>query len=108
MNERQANKRKHAVALRYAEDDQAPKVIATGAGELAKRILTIAQEYGIQVHREDSLADILSKVELGHEIPPETYLVVAQILAFLIQTDVAWGKRKKEEGSPLAVFCPGK
>lgn len=95
-------KRKQAVALRYAEDDNAPRVVAAGAGEIAKRILELAEEHGVPIHRDDSLVEILSKLDLGYEIPPETYRAVAEILAFLYRTDDAWRKKKQKSGSPVA------
>lgn len=91
-------KRKQAVALRYADTDRAPRVVATGAGELAKRILELAKEHGVPVRQDDTLVEILAKIEVGHEIPPETYRAVAEILAFLFRTDIAW-RRKKEAQS---------
>ena len=75
---------KKAVALRYKPDrDNAPKVVAKGAGELAKRIIEIAKKHGIPVEENAPLADVLFKLELNQEIPPELYLAVAEILAFV-------------------------
>lgn len=95
--ETKTHKRKHAVALRYAEEDRAPRIIASGAGEIAKRILELAEENNIPIHEDDSLVDILAKLDLGYEIPPETYRAVAEILAFLYRTDEAWRKKKEAE-----------
>jgi flagellar biosynthesis protein len=102
------SKRKHAVALRYAEEDRAPKVVATGAGELARRILELAQEYGVPVQNDDSLVGILSQLDLGYEIPPETYRAVAEVLAFLYRTDIAWRKRKDEQSQRFKAFSRAK
>ena len=93
------NKRKQAVALRYEDGERAPKIVATGAGEIARKILELAREHGVPVERNDSLVDVLSQLDLGYEIPPETYRVVAEILAFLYRTDEAW-RRKKKESDP--------
>lgn len=92
-----ANKRKRAVALSYAQGENAPKIVATGAGEIAKRIIELAQQNGIPITENDSLTEILSKLDLGVEIPPETYKAVAEILAFLYRTDEAWRKKKLEQ-----------
>lgn len=91
--------RQHAVALRYAEEDRVPRVVATGAGEIARRILEIAEEHNVPIKEDDSLIDILSRLDLGYEIPPDTYRAVAEILAFLYRTDDVWRKRKEEESS---------
>ncbi|MFN8389010.1 MAG: EscU/YscU/HrcU family type III secretion system export apparatus switch protein [Bdellovibrionota bacterium] len=95
-------KRQKAVALQYAEGDRAPKIVATGAGEIARRILALAEEHNIPVKRDDALVDILSKLDLGYEIPEETYRAVAEILAFLYRTDLAWRKRKELEHPEMA------
>ena len=94
-------KRQHAVALRYAEEDRAPRVVASGAGELAKKILELAQQHGVPVRKDDSLTDVLARLDLGCEIPLETYRAVAQILAFLYRTDIAWRKKKEAEQSRI-------
>lgn len=86
--------RDRAVALKYEQGERAPKVVAAGAGEIARRIVELAREHGVPVQRNDSLVEILSKLQIGYEIPPETYRAVAEILAFLYRTDEAWRKRK--------------
>lgn len=83
-----------AVALQYGENDRVPKIIASGVGELARRILELAKRYEIPIHRDQSLAQILSQLDLDYEIPPETYEVVAEILAFLYRTDLEWQKKR--------------
>lgn len=90
-------KRDKAVALQYDIDDHVPRVIAAGAGEIARRIIEIAKENNIPIHKNDSLADILSRIDIEQEIPEETYILVAEILAFLYRTDAAWRKRKEEQ-----------
>ena len=96
-----AGKRSRAVALHYAKEDRAPKIVATGAGEIAKRILALAEEHNVPVRKDDSLVNILSKLDIGYEIPADTYRVVAEILAFLYRTDEEWRDRKDQEGGLL-------
>jgi len=88
-------KRRRAVALQYAEGDRAPKVIATGAGILAERIIELAAENDIPIREDDDLVEVLSRLDIGYEIPPETFQVVAEILSFLYRTDEKWRKKKK-------------
>ena len=71
---------KQAVALSYDPEEDAPKVIASGRGALAERIIERAKEANVAVHRDDKLADTLSRLEIGDMIPPELYEVVAEIL----------------------------
>ena len=100
-NSESNSKRKRAVALQYAKEDRAPKIVATGAGEVARRILDLAKQNNIPVRQDDSLVSILSKLDIGYEIPPETYRIVAEILAFLYRTDEEWRKRKDADGGLL-------
>lgn len=71
-----------AVALRY-EGKGAPRVIAKGSGEVAKQILALAETHDIPLHEDRELVLLLSRIELGQEIPEGLYLAVAQILAFI-------------------------
>ena len=83
MSERQT-----AVALRYLRgEDDAPRVVARGQGELAARILDLARRHGIPVRRDGDLAGILSKLDLGEQIPAELYQAVAEVLAYLYRAD---------------------
>lgn len=86
---------KQAVALSYDPDDNAPKVIASGKGALAERIIERAQEAEVPVHRDDKLADTLSRLEIGEMIPPELYEVVAEILVFVDAMDKIKAKLDK-------------
>ena len=89
---------KTAVALSYDPDEDAPKVIASGKGALAERIIKKAKESNVAVHRDDKLADTLSKLEIGDMIPPELYEVVAEILIFVDAMDKVKAKIDKAKG----------
>lgn len=78
---------KQAIALEYDPSDEAPKVIASGKGILADKIIEKAKESNVPVHRDDKLADTLSRLEIGEMIPPELYEVVAEILIFVDSMD---------------------
>lgn len=83
---------KQAIALEYNPDDEAPRVLATGKGELAERIIEKAKEASVPVHQDNKLAHTLSKLEIGEMIPPELYEVVAEILVFVDAVDKIKGK----------------
>lgn len=79
-----ADKRKKAVALKYDPfKDRAPKVTAKGAGEVAERIIEVARQHDIPVKDDADLVEVLSKLEIEKEIPPDIYIVVAELLAFV-------------------------
>lgn len=86
---------KQAIALEYDPNDDAPKIVATGKGALAERIIEKAKESKVPVHRDDKLAHALSKLEIGECIPPELYEVVAEILVFVDQMDKIRSKIKR-------------
>lgn len=74
---------KTAVALSYEAGDQAPKILATGKGYVAEKIIETAKEENVPVHKDEKLAATLSKLEIGDYIPKELYGVVAEILVFV-------------------------
>jgi len=79
---------KLAAALKYEQDGtEAPIVIASGRGEIAGKILQIAQEENVPVYKDQSLAQLLVSIEMNTEIPSELYQAVAQIIAFIWQID---------------------
>lgn len=89
------DKRKQAIALEYDPSDEAPRVIASGRGILAEKIIEKAKENDVPIHRDDKLADTLSRLEIGDMIPPELYEVVAEILVFVDSIDKFKGKIKR-------------
>lgn len=77
------NRSKTAVALEYEPGDQAPKVLATGKGHVAERIISTAQEANVPVHKDEKLAKSLSILDVGEYIPPELYNIVAEVLIYV-------------------------
>lgn len=80
---------KKAVALKYSpsQQQQAPVVVAKGRGMVAESILRIAKESHIPVQEDPSLVEVLSKLDIDQEIPPELYQLVAEILSFIYRSD---------------------
>ena len=79
---------KRAVALQYGPDDAAPVVVASGMGYLAEKIVDVAQENGVPVYEDDSLATVLTQLNLGQEIPPELYQAIVEIYVYFLNFDV--------------------
>lgn len=89
-------KKLKAIAVKYdAKKGGAPKIIATGKGVVAEGILKLAEENNIPMYEDESLAALLSKLDLDSEVPPELYAVVAEVLAFVYQLDKMARKRSK-------------
>ncbi len=78
---------KTAVALAYEPGDRAPKILATGKGEVAERIIEKAKENDVPFYQDNKLAETLSRLQIGDAIPPELYDVVAEILVFVDDMD---------------------
>lgn len=72
-----------AVALKYASGDAAPTVVAKGRGLIAEEIISRAREHGIFVHESPELVALLSRVDLDGQIPPQLYVAVAELLAWI-------------------------
>lgn len=88
------NRIKSAVALQYNPDEEAPKIVATGKGRIADKIIEKAKESNVPVHEDAKLASTLSKLEIGDMIPPELYEAVAEVLVFVDAMDKIRSKMK--------------
>lgn len=92
-----ANVKQKAVALKYSPTDIAPKIVAKGKGYMAERILKSAVESDVNVYKDENLVNELTKIEIGSNIPPELYEVVAQVLVFIDKLDRLEEYRKSEK-----------
>ena len=81
------DKEKTAVAIQYDPGDAAPKILATGKGHVAQKIIEEAKKADVPFYKDSKLADTLSRLESGEAIPPELYEVVAEILVFVDDMD---------------------
>ena len=79
----------YAVAISYdADEAPAPIVIAKGEDYLAQKIKEVAKDNDIEIVENKPLARMLyANVDIGAEIPPELYQVVAEILVFVDAVD---------------------
>lgn len=81
--------RRRATALRYEHGEHAPRVTATGVGLVADRILAAARESGIPVRHDPALAEALSALELGDDVPQALWTAVAETLAWAYRLDAS-------------------
>jgi len=84
---------KSAVALAYGQTDAAPRVVAKGRGLVAEQIIARAREHGVYVHESPELVSLLLQVDLDQRIPPQLYIAVAELLAWIYRL---------ESGQPVA------
>ena len=77
-----------ATALQYElENGGAPRVVASGQRKVAEQILAEARKHNILIYEDTALTSALAHVNLGEEIPPELYQVVAQVLAYIYRVN---------------------
>lgn len=86
---------KRAVALRYNEGENAPVIVASGMGYLAEKIVEAAAENGVCIFEDTSTATILSRLELGQQIPENLYQAIADIYVYLLRFNPNEAKEKK-------------
>ncbi|MCP1191196.1 EscU/YscU/HrcU family type III secretion system export apparatus switch protein [Priestia flexa] len=72
-----------ATVIRYEQGEGAPKVVAQGSGSTANRILNLAKQHDIPLQEDETLLTNLMDIELGDQIPPQLYGVIAEILLFV-------------------------
>ncbi len=80
-------KRAQAAAVQYDKSEDAPRVVASGEGYIAEKIIELARQADVPVVEDAALVSALLVLELGEEIPGELYEAVARILAFVYKLD---------------------
>ncbi|NLP01779.1 MAG: flagellar biosynthesis protein FlhB [Fibrobacter sp.] len=85
---KKTDNREKAVALRYQEKkDDAPRVVATGKGLIARKIKEIALANGVPIYQDNDLVELLAQIDIDREIPPELYAAVAEILSWIYKAN---------------------
>lgn len=85
---------KKAVALSYDENkNAAPIIVASGMGYIAEKMVEVARESGVPVYEDNSLATMLTQLNLGAEIPTELYQAIIDIYIYFLN----YVPGKKEE-----------
>lgn len=81
----QYNGSQKAVALKYDESKgAAPVIVASGLGHMAEKIVEVANQSDVPIYEDNSLATVLSQLELGAQIPEEVYRTVVEIYVFFL------------------------
>ena len=85
-----------AVALQYGEGNAAPVVVASGMGYMAEKIVEVASDSGVPIYEDNSLATVLTQLQLGQEIPEELYKAIVEIYVYFLHFDPATGGQIQE------------
>ncbi len=81
-------KKPKAVALSYDQERlSAPKVVAKGEGEIAKKIIEKAKEFDVPLFKNPALAESLLKLDLDEQIPPALFQAVAEVFVWLMKSE---------------------
>ena len=84
-----------AVVVKYDVDkSKAPKITGFGKGQIAEKILKVAEENRVPFYEDPSLVELLSKLDINSEIPPALYTIVAEVLSFVYKLDRLAKKKK--------------
>lgn len=84
MSKSKLHTNQRAVALRYDDGAFAPVIIASGMGHMAEKIVETAVEHNVPVYEDNSLATILSRLELGQEVPEELFRAIVDIYVYFL------------------------
>lgn len=95
MSKYESKINKKAVALSYDESQIAPVIVAAGMGYMAEKIVEVAAEHDVPVFEDNSLATILSRLELGSEIPEELYKAVVDIYVYFLKFSPSAARAEK-------------
>ncbi|MBL4936812.1 EscU/YscU/HrcU family type III secretion system export apparatus switch protein [Clostridium sp. YIM B02515] len=78
---------KKAAALKYESGYNAPIVTAAGMGVIADKIIEKAEDNDVPIVYNKEMAELLTNVDVGDNIPAELYEAVAKIIAFVMDKD---------------------
>lgn len=101
MAKPERNSIKNAVALTYTQTDAAPRVVAKGRGVIAEQIIARAQEHGVYVHESPELVSLLMQIDLDQRIPPQLYVAVSELLAWIYRLESGLPVTAQPSRSPL-------
>lgn len=77
------NVNQKAVALTYDGGLSTPRVVATGEGHIADKIIALAEEHNVPLYKDEDLVGLLARLDLEDDIPVHLYQAVAEVLAFV-------------------------
>ncbi|MFK3937724.1 EscU/YscU/HrcU family type III secretion system export apparatus switch protein [Alkalihalobacillus sp. NPDC078783] len=79
-----------AAVIRYEDESAAPKVVAQGRGRVAKQMVELAKEHDVHLQEDSSLLTSLLDMDLGDNIPPQLYSVMAEILLLIEEMEESY------------------
>ena len=96
------NPPRKAVALQYEMGEGAPVIVASGMGYMAEKIVEVASDSGVPIYEDNSLATILTQLQLGQEIPEELYKAIVEIYVYFLHFDPETGGKREQPAQGTA------
>lgn len=88
LNIKEKPKRLTAVAIEdRSKDREVPKITAAGRGKIAEQILKLAEENGVRIREDSTLAEMLATIEIDSPIPSESFMAIAEILSYVYRAN---------------------
>ncbi|EJF07241.1 uncharacterized protein, cytoplasmic domain of flagellar protein FhlB like protein [Thiovulum sp. ES] len=98
MYDKREFQKRRAAALKYNRGEgSAPKVVASGRGAVADKIVEKAKEFDVPLFKNEALANSLLDVDIGEKIPPQLYKTVAEVFIWLLSSEQLAVKEKEAE-----------
>jgi flagellar biosynthesis protein len=90
--------KRKAAAIKYNQGDGSPRVVASGKGIVADRIMEKAREFEVPFFQNEALANSLLDINVGENIPPQLYKAVAEVFIWLLNSekDALFEKQREE------------
>ncbi len=84
---------KKAAAIEYGGKDSIPGIVAAGKGKLAEKLLEIAREHHVTIYEDNDLAQVLSQMQPGTEIPQDLFAAMAEVLAYCYRVNESFRQK---------------
>lgn len=75
------SKNQKALSLVY-DGFNAPEIAIKGYNDLADQIIEHAKKHNLLIHKDKVLFERLEQLAIGEKIPPNMYVVIAELIAF--------------------------
>ena len=86
-------KEKKGTAVAYNENRGVPEIIAQARGQFVEKLIQIAKDHDIVIHRDADLAESLSVLETGTEIPENLYIAMSEVLAYCYRVNTQFKEK---------------
>ncbi|MFH0977176.1 MAG: EscU/YscU/HrcU family type III secretion system export apparatus switch protein [Spirochaetota bacterium] len=92
------NKKKLGIAIGYSSNKPAPEILAVARGFLVDRLIQIANDNNITIYKDSDLAEILSFMKPGDQIPETLFRIMSEILAYCYKVNEKFREKMVKGG----------